>query len=339
MTVRPRISVIVPVLNGMNVLPRSVAALESSSLRRHEWELIVVDDGSTDGTAEWAAARADRVLRVQDGPRGPGFARNLAAAAARAELVAFVDADVCVHPDALRRLADTFSDDRVGAVFGAYDDAPEATDFLSQYRNLHHRYVHILGAGDAETFWAGCGAVRRELFLKLGGFDVDGYRRPQIEDIELGYRIRDAGYAIRLDPLIQGTHLKRWRFVQMLRTDLLDRGVPWMRLILQRRGAARDRASLNIGSSEKLKTALMGLACLIVLIAVVSMSWSLLVAAAVPLVVIVLLNRSVYRWYAERRGWTFAARVVPINLLYYLVNGLAVAIAIGERAVGRGSRA
>jgi hypothetical protein len=335
----PRISVVMPVLNGMTVLPRSVAALEASDLPRHDWELLLVDDSSTDGTAEWAATRADRVIAVEGGPRGPGFARNVAAKEARGDLLAFVDADVCVHPDALERLVNAFVDERVGAVFGAYDERPTARDFLSQYRNLHHRYVHVLGAGDAETFWAGCGAVRRDLFLRLGGFDIARYPRPQIEDIELGYRIRDAGHAIRLDPRIQGTHLKRWRFTQMVRTDLFDRGIPWMRLILERGASGTPRTSLNIGGAEKLKTALMGLACLLALAAAVTLRSSLLLVAAAPVGAIVLLNLPIYRWYAEQRGWTFAARAVPVNLLYYVINGLAVAIALGERALSRRARA
>jgi hypothetical protein len=174
--------------------------------------------------------------------------------------------------------------------------------------------------------------------LRLGGFDVVRYPRPQIEDIELGYRIRDAGHRIVLDPLIQGTHLKRWRFEQMVRTDLFDRGAPWMRLVLDRAAAGTARPSLNIGPAEKIKTGLMGLTCLLLVAAGLTRRLDLLLVALFPLLLIAILNFPVYRWYAERRGWGFASRVVPVNLLYYLVNGIAVFIALIQRAVGRAER-
>jgi Glycosyl transferase family 2 len=324
-----KLSVLIPVLNGRELLPKSLGALLESNLAREEWEVVLVDDGSTDGTAEWATSRVDRVVSVDGGPRGPGFARNIGAAEAKGDIIVLVDADVCVHPDALRRFRDHFdSSDDVGAVFGAYDDTPTSPDFLSQYRNLYHRYVHLQGAGDTETFWAGCGAVRRDLFTRLGGFDTVAYPRPQIEDIELGYRIRDAGYRIVLDPAIEGTHLKRWSFGKMVKTDLFDRGVPWMRLLLGDGPGGRREATLNVGGSEKFKTVLVGLSCLLLGLAVVLLQPALAVVALGPLAVVALMTLPVYRWFAEQRGVGFAVRVVPLNILYYLISGIAVAIAL-----------
>lgn len=325
----PSLTVIVPVWNGMSVLPQCVEALRRSSLPRDDWELLIVDDASSDGTSEWAGVEADRVLTVDRGPLGPGSARNLGASAARGDVLVFVDADVCVAPDALERIRDVFaSDSSVGACFGAYDDHPAEPDFLSQYRNLYHRYVHIQGRGESETFWAGCGAVRAALFTALGGFDTVAYPRPQIEDIELGYRIRDAGYRIVLDPAIQGTHLKKWSFWKMVRTDLFDRGVPWMRLLLGDGPGGARPATLNVGGAEKAKTGLMGLGCAMVLAGLVRLDLRWLWFAAIPLATIVIMNLSVYAWFARLRGWWFALRVIPMNLVYYLVSGLAVATAL-----------
>jgi hypothetical protein len=330
------------VLNGRELLPKSLGALLASDLPRTEWELVVVDDGSTDGTAGWAEDVADRVVRVPDGPRGPGFARNLGAKAARGDILVLIDADVCVKPNTLRRFERRFAGaDDVGAVFGAYDDRPSSPDFLSQYRNLYHRYVHLRGAGEAETFWAGCGAVRRDLFLALGGFDTAAYPRPQIEDIELGYRLRDAGYRIILDPTIEGTHLKRWTLRSIVKTDLLDRGVPWMRLLLGDGPGGRREATLNVGGTEKLKTALMGVACLLLLLGAGLREPLAALSAVVPLAVIATLTLPLYQWFASLRGVPFALRVVPMSLLYYLLSGLAVAIALvlhvtGREAVGAG---
>lgn len=330
-----KLSVLVPVLNGRELLPATLGAIFASDLPRVDWELVVVDDGSTDGTAEWASTRADRVSVVDDGPKGPGFARNQGAAEVDGDVIVLIDADVQVGPQALRRIRDHFTDSPdVGAVFGAYDEHPGSPDFLSQYRNLYHRYVHLVGAGDAETFWAGCGAVRRDLFLRLGGFDTIAYPRPQIEDIELGYRIRDAGYRIVLDPEIGGSHLKKWTLLGIIRTDLLDRGIPWMRLLLGDGPGGKRSTTLNVTGTEKFKTALMGLGSLGFLISALIRSPFVALGAGLAILLIVVLTLPVYRWFAKLRGWAFALRAIPMSLLYYFISGLSVAIALGLHLFG-----
>jgi GT2 family glycosyltransferase len=138
---------------------------------------------------------------------------------------------VCVHPDTLARFAARFAaDPALDAVMGTYDDTPAAPNFLSQYKNLFHHYVHQHCDGSISTFWSGCGAIRRPLFLTCGGFDAQRYRCPAIEDIELGTRLHAAGYRIVLDRRITATHLKRWTLGSLLKTDIVNRGVPWVRL-------------------------------------------------------------------------------------------------------------
>jgi glycosyltransferase involved in cell wall biosynthesis len=155
----------VPAHNGTKVLPQSLAALAASDLPRACWELIVVDDASSDATAELAASYADLVVRLAGAPHGPAYARNRGAEVARGDVVAFIDADVVVHPDTLRRLAwQCANDPKLGAVFGSYDDRPPSRGLVSQYRNLLHHYHHQESPGEAETFWAGCGAVRATVF-------------------------------------------------------------------------------------------------------------------------------------------------------------------------------
>jgi glycosyltransferase involved in cell wall biosynthesis len=335
MTVTPFLSVIVPACNGTGVLPRCFSALEASDLPRDEWELIVVDDASTDATGEMAARVADRVVRLEGSPHGPAYARNRGCEAARGTVVAFVDADVCVHPDTLSRMAATFrADDHLGAVFGAYDENPHEPGFLSQYRNLLHRYHHVTGAGDAETFWAGCGAVRASAFRSVGGYDELRYTKPQIEDIELGYRLRDAGHTIRLDPSIQGKHLKRWRFSNMLRTDIFDRGIPWVRLLLARN--RKDRVeSLNISNVEKLKTGAMGFGFLVLVAGLVLSDLTLTVAGAAAMAVVLATTWPLFSWFAKRRGLWFAVRIIPFQVLYYLINAVAVALGWIGHLLGR----
>lgn len=316
----PLISVVVPAHQGEEVLPASLDALEGSDLPRALWELIVVDDCSTDATARIARDRADRLVTLTGGPHGPAHARNRGAENAGAPIVAFVDSDVLVHRDALTKILDSFNAEaETSAVFGAYDTNPADGGFLSQYRNLLHHYVHASNPGPAHTFWAGLGAVRRSAFMDVGMFDENRYPRPQIEDIELGYRLVGAGHRIRLRPDIRGTHLKRWTFSGMVRTDVLDRGIPWMRLLLERPEESAA-GTLNAEAGEKLKTALVGTGALAILASAGTLDATWAVGGAAMVTGVGASNSRLYRWFRRQRGALFAARVIPVHTLYYLLN-------------------
>ena len=131
-------------------------------------------------------------------------------------------------------------------MFGSYDADPPAQGLVSRYKNLLHHYVRQYGGREASTFWAGCGAIRREVFSSLGGFN-ESYTRPSVEDIELGARLRSAGYPVCLCPDVQVKHLKRWTLTSLLESDIFDRAIPWSRLILRDRHLPAE-LSLDVGS-------------------------------------------------------------------------------------------
>ncbi len=324
----PTLSVIVPAFKCAGTLREVIAGLQGSDLPRDRWELIVVDDSSPDDTPDVARANADRMLVTSEGPRGPAFARNLGATVARGEVLVFVDADVIVAPTTLSQFAALFAaQPDLAAAFGSYDRSPRDPGLVSQYRNLLHHYVHSLNPGDATTFWAGCGAVRRETFVAVGGFDADRYPRPQIEDIDLGYRIAALGQRILLTPAIQGTHLKRWSLRNMLRTDLRERAVPWMALLIERKDVAGD-GPLNLRVGEKVMTALAGVIVLLFLALLVTWDPRLLFAIATACAIIIAGNASLILWFARVRGPIFAIGVVPLRLLFYFTSGFGAAWAI-----------
>jgi glycosyltransferase involved in cell wall biosynthesis len=326
----PKLSVIVPVHQGASLLPLTLPAILQSQLPRAEWELVVVDDASTDNTPAIAAKWADRIVTLQGLPHGPALARNRGVEASNGKWIMFVDADVRIHPGTLSRVATTFeSDPSIDAMFGAYDDAPEAPGFLSQYRNLLHRYVHLQGRGEADTFWAGCGAVTRRAFEAVGGFDAERFPRPQIEDIELGYRLRDGGHRIVLIPEIQGTHLKKWSFTSSVRTDVLDRGVPWVLLLLERRKLHKS-ANLNLKKGERWKTVIVTAGLIAIAAGAAYGSAPILTAGLVALTGVVFSNRALLAWFAHERGLWFAIRVAPMNLLYYVLGGISVTLALAK---------
>jgi hypothetical protein len=185
-----------------------------------------------------------------------------------------------------------------------------------------HHYVHHRNAGEAETFWAGCGAIRAHAFARVGMFDEWHYSRPQIEDIELGRRLRSHGYRIVLRPEIQGTHLKRWTFVNMVTTDLQHRGLPWMWLLLKEGPSAGGQA-LNLRRVEMFATALVGLAGIGLGLAALLTSWWPLLGSLFALAAVVFLNRDFYSYLQQQRNALFAVQSIPLHLCCYVVNGLS----------------
>ncbi len=326
MTQRPALSVIVPAYQAASLLPDTLRAIRACASPGVEWELILVDDGSDDGTAELAAPFADRVVRLGAPAAGPAGARNAGASVARGEWLLFVDADVRVHPDVLLRFRESVSaHPGASAIFGTYDATPAAPGLVSRYRNLLHRYVHLRGAGPAETFWGGLGGVRADIFHALGGFDPGRYPRPQIEDIEFGYRLRDHGAVIILDPAIQGTHLKGWALGRMMLTDFRDRAIPWMRLLLERRG--HTRATLNVSPGERLRVTAAGLALAALAAAAVLRDLRPAWLALGLLLGVAASNAALYGWFARQEGVGFAIAAVPLHLCYYLSNAVAGTLA------------
>jgi GT2 family glycosyltransferase len=308
------ISVIVPVYNNPQDLVECVAAIEASAPRGTE--IIVVDDASTDDTALVAVASGARVFKLEKNS-GPAAARNHGAGHARGEILMFVDADVVLAPGAIERITRVFeAQPDLAAVFGSYDAKPRAPELLSQYRNLLHHFVHQNGNPDAATFWAGCGAIRRSAFEQVGGFDEKRFPQPSIEDIELGYRLRIAGYKILLDKSLQGKHLKHWNFRSLVHTDIFRRAIPWSRLILESKTLPND---LNLKTQDRASCALAGSASLFLGLTVL---WPPFVGvSAAGFLGLAFLNRKLYSFFFRQRGLWFALACFVLHVFYYLYSG------------------
>jgi GT2 family glycosyltransferase len=309
------VSVVVPTYNNLGQLSQCLAALRAVAAA--DSELIVVDDASQDDVTAVAERFGARILRLARNS-GPSAARNLGARHARGQILMFVDADVVVADDAIKRVRSFLdANEEFAAVFGSYDSRPAAPGLVSQYRNLLHHFVHQMGKTEAATFWAGCGAVRRPAFESVGGFDERRFASPSIEDIELGYRLHQAGYRIFLDKSLQGTHLKHWSLWSVIRTDILRRAVPWSRLIIESGDALDD---LNVQGSQRACVALTGLSGLF--LAASPLRPVLLVLTSACVTAVVVLNRDLFSFFWRQRGARFAACCVPLHLLYYVCCGL-----------------
>lgn len=305
-------SVIIPVHNDAPYLTRCLEALQASHPRPKE--IIVVDDASSDHSGDVARSKGIRAITLPK-QMGASIARNTGAAQAASNILVFIDADVLVQPSTIGALVKRLSDNaEIAAVFGSYDPHPEHPNFLSQYKNLLHHYVHQHGNPEAGTFWTACGAIRTSIFNSLGGFDP---RIHGIEDIDLGYRLRNRGHRVRLDPTIQVTHLKRWTLRSWLHTDIFMRAVPWAKLMLEEGRIPRD---LNLRLNARLSAMLVG--ALIPLSAASMIYPHLSILIGLVMLLLVGLDASLLKFFVRARGLSFALRAFPVHLLYYLYSGL-----------------
>ena len=246
-----RVSVIVPAFQASRTLAASIASIRASSPA--DAEVIVVDDGSFDDTLEQARELAD-VTMGRPCQGGAARARNDGAQIARGDILLFVDADVTVDRAAVDG-ALACIDRGADAVFGAYEALPpvEVRNFATTYKNILHHYTHLKSPGPADTFWSGFGAVRREAFFAVRGFDPGVTTGADVEDIHLGYRLRAAGFSIVLDPTLQVRHHKQYTVGGVIRSDVLHRAVPWTRAMLTMR---TFHADLNMRHDSMVAAAL-----------------------------------------------------------------------------------
>ena len=326
-----QISVIIPVFNSAGTLSLCLQALADSQYPAAE--CIVIDDGSTDNSAAVAEQLGARVLST-GGRCGPAVARNLGARHASGNLLLFVDADVSVHQDTLGRIAERFeTEPDLDALIGAYDDSPADPGFVSQFKNLMHAFVHQQANRRASTFWCGCGAVKRVAYLELGGLD-ESYRRSSVEDIEFGFRMMHSGRKLALDPSIQCKHLKVWTFWNLVRTDVLQRGIPWTELIFRTHYLPND---LNLRWSQRISAVLSMLLVLLGGLEVwqVFAGQVLLPASAgtagilLSLASIFFLNHRLYRFFVSLKGPRFPLLAVLMYILYCIYSGVAFALGAG----------
>ncbi|TKJ41606.1 hypothetical protein CEE37_03305 [candidate division LCP-89 bacterium B3_LCP] len=204
------ISVIIPAYNAEKTLPYTLRALQNQTLPRELYEVIVVDDASTDGTG--AVAREFGVRYRRQHKEGPAAARNLGVRIARGDIVLFTDSDCIPREDWIEKMVKPFEDTRIAGVMGRY--LTRQKDFAARFVQLEfeERFSILDKVDNIDLVPSFAAAFRREIFEEVGGFDAH-YPLANNEDVELSYKIASRGYRMVFcnDAIVYHRHPSNWK--------------------------------------------------------------------------------------------------------------------------------
>lgn len=189
-------SIIIPVLNNPQGLRRCIEALRGQGIA---FELIVVDNGSTDETCAVAELHADRVLIC---PKLTiGALRNQGAQVAKGQILVFTDSDQRPAEGWLASGLEALAREESAGMLGARYHAPEGSSWVAKTWDLQRRYSDV--PGDIGWLQGGNLFVKRAAFERVGGFRTDLVAS---EDVDLSFRVRNAGFRVICDPKIINYH-------------------------------------------------------------------------------------------------------------------------------------
>lgn len=186
----PKVSIVIPVFNRSPVIGPCIDSVLASDYPSDRLEVVVVDNGSTDGTLDILKNYQPRIVLTEEARRGPAAARNAGCRLARGEVVAFTDSDCVVAPDWLTRLMEGLADSEATAVGGRILAFPDGN-------NVEHFGERIHDHRKALTYFEPPYAITMNLALPLSVLrDLGGFNEAlaRCSDVEFGYRLGRAGH-------------------------------------------------------------------------------------------------------------------------------------------------
>lgn len=331
------ISVIIPVRDAERTIDRCLRALAASIVAPRE--VLLIDDGCTDGTlAVVESVTRDAGLAVTVVPnRKPGGvaqARNYGASLATGDVVLFVDADVILDPGAIEAGERAIQSEGLDVAVGLQSAESAFPNATSIYKNLWLRHTYWIRSGRFSVIYSSAVAIRKEAFEAVGGFDAN-YRKPNIEDSELGKRMSEAGYRVGLVEKLHFLHIKRYNLSSMLRTDF-DRTVGMTKVQLRdrfKRIRRENYTSIPTGFLVSCFAPWLVLSILLLGTIPGIVAWKMLLL--IPPLVVILLNFPWIAYLARREGPLFAMKGVLLLHLDVLAVNAGLFWGAWEYALGR----
>jgi len=315
-TAAPRYSLIVPAHNAEEELPACLEAI--AALETRPWEVIVVDDASSDATAAVAERAGARLVPLEQNVRAGG-ARNAGTRAATGDVFVFVDSDIMLRPDALDAIDSCFArHPDAGALTGCLAGDAPVEGYFSRYKNRYMAYVFDRLPRDIDFLFTSAAAAKRQAFSSF-------IETPTAtEDTELGKRLAAAGVKIVYCEALCVQHLKRYTLRSFYRNDFR---VPfsWASIFLARFQPGALLRKGRFAHASLMQIAGLGLATASVATALAwGVGW---LPWAVPLSLLfaaVATNARFLTYLARHEGALFALAGIPVSFVDQLVMSAGV---------------
>ncbi len=330
---QPLISIIIPVYNAEENLALCLNSVFSSDFSINEREVIVVNDASTDGTAEIAKKFGCAIINLPE-QHGPSYARNIGAKKSTGEYIMFVDSDIVVKQDTISKLINSFNNaEDIGAVWGIMDKKHPNKNFLSQYKNLFLHYLAMKMPSYSGHLVSAIMIIKRATFNEVGGFDSN-ITVVSIEDVDLGSRISSKGNIIFQNKDVMVEHLKHFTFLKLLKNDF-SKNVAFGQLILEAKAKKKSNSNRKIEGGALDYTYILSLPVAVLLFA----SFLFLPGSLLFVIILSLLflafNIKFLSFLIKENGVLFAAKSVGMIFIEKLNVSFAIAIAVKRFVLGQ----
>ena len=335
-----RLSIVVPVLNAEATLEKCLASIYASEGAEGRFEVIVVDDGSTDRSVEIAQRFPCRIVSFGEN-RGISAARNAGARAAKFDVIYFVDADIVQKPDTIGKFLRAFDEDPglvvAQAIWAKESLNPSFGGDFWALKTYHLVKIRQLGRvevrRDARSFNSGCLCVKKDVFWKFGGFD-EKYTKPGGEEHLLAFQM---AYSY---PLYQYKDIEVFHHFARA----------WPKVKIQLKRARRlggifgqQRTFGSVGSTTKDEASRCAIAANVVLFAVLGIAFHQALWVALGLFgLFVLSGAGFYVFLFKEKNAGFALAGVLYDFVLYVVTGAGIALGlagfVADRILNRGDR-
>ncbi len=321
----PFISIIIPMYNSEKTIRECLGHVYNSDYKN--FEVIVVDDGSTDNSTKIASKFPCKLIKLKKN-KGWSIARNTGAQEAKGEILVFIDSDILIKKRTLNQILASFNEKlNVSLVVGVISKENKYSNFSSQYKTLRLHYSYMQMPKHISMTSCQITAIKRGVFEKSGCFDkeYDG-----VEDTELGQRLTTRGHKIYLNKKIQVMHNQKYSFLGLLKKDF-KRAILWTKLLLRGERWENIVKERRFGY-ESINTAFSIVAVYFTIIlfflSVMYRQITYWVLVILLISTFLLLNLKFFRFLRKEGGLVFWMRSILMTIIYMLVVGQGIFIGV-----------
>nr|AQS32426.1 hypothetical protein [uncultured archaeon] len=211
------LSIIIPLYNSQETIGKCLDSIYSSNYPRNKYEVVVVDDCSTDNSASIVSGYPCKLIKLNKNS-GPAAARNSGAKKSKGGILVFIDSDVVIGKNFFNITASSFNKEIV--CLTAINTKKSNYNLTTDFFNLLDHFVFLKSPQYAMLPCTSYCTVKKSIFKDLGGFN-ENYKKSHVEDLELGLKLMNKRYKIYLNKKLKFTHLKKYSFLGFLKYGFL----------------------------------------------------------------------------------------------------------------------